>query len=80
MTEPPSSSATITSPTSHHGDGSPPVRVSASTATSRMTGASLSPLSASSAAAIRRGSGSRRSVAKTAAASVELITAASSSA
>jgi hypothetical protein len=45
-----------------------------------MTGASLSPLSTSSAATIRRGSGSRRRLANTAAASVELTTAPSSSA
>jgi hypothetical protein len=45
-----------------------------------MTGASLSPDSSSSVATIRRGSASRRSVAKTAAASVELTTAPTSSA
>ena len=80
MTAPPSSSPTISSAVSHQACVSPPVSVSASTATSRMAGASLSPLSASSDAAMRRGSGSRRRVAKTAAASVELMTAASSSA
>ena len=61
---------------SHHGEGAVPVSRPARATTSRITGASLSPLSASSAAAIRRGNGSRRNVAKTAAASVEVMTAA----
>ena len=65
---------------SHHGPHLTPVSASASAVTRRIAGASLSPLSASSEAAIRRGSGSRRRVANTAAASVELMTAASSSA
>jgi hypothetical protein len=62
---------------SHHGCVDLPVSDSASAVTSRMTGASLRPLSASREAASRRGRGSRRRVAKTAAASVELMTAAS---
>ena len=53
--------------------------MSAATAvTRRIAGASLSPLSASMEAASRRGSGRRRRAANTAAASVELMTAASS--